>query len=107
MTPLEISHLISEDINENMEVPKTPREAYRYALRIIKGRWPEAELIILTDPRWAYYYTLNIIKGRWPEFEEKYFPKQITLPDDAPLTDNDEFGDDEEWVEKYKRGFGL
>jgi len=49
---------------------KTPRSAYLYALKAIKGRWPEAERLILKDPQSAYGYTKRVIKGRWPEAED-------------------------------------
>ena len=43
---------------------------YLYARDIIKGRWPEAEPVIMTDPNLAYWYAKNIIEGRWPEAEK-------------------------------------
>lgn len=47
--------------------------AYNYALKIIKGRWPEAEPIILSkgSPRTLFFYAKNLIKSRWPEAEPK------------------------------------
>ena len=50
-------------------ISKDPRSAYRHAMYVIKGRWPEAEETISTDPEWAYQYAHDI-KGRWPEAEE-------------------------------------
>ena len=49
---------------------KTPRSAYIFALKVIKGRWPEAEDVILKDPQTVYDYTKRTIKGRWPEAED-------------------------------------
>ena len=52
-----------------------PRFIYIHALSVIKGRWPEGEVIILKDskwakdPKWAYLYARDIIKGQWPEAE--------------------------------------
>ena len=46
-----------------------PYWAYCYASEIINGRWPEAESVIMTDPYWAYWYARYVIKGRWPEAE--------------------------------------
>jgi len=43
---------------------------YWYALRIIEGRWPEAEEYIKKDSVWAYWYAREIIKDRWHEAEE-------------------------------------
>ena len=34
-----------------------------------KGRWPEAEPMIMQDIIYAYSYALNVIKGRWLEAE--------------------------------------
>jgi hypothetical protein len=43
---------------------------YRYALEVIKDRWPEAEDIIIKDSDSALYYSAEVIKGRWPEAED-------------------------------------
>jgi len=48
---------------------KDPKAAYWYAYQIIKGRWPEAEPVIMKDPEYAYYYASDVIKGRWSEAE--------------------------------------
>ena len=48
---------------------KNPSAAYQYAIYVIKGRWPEAEPIIMKDPESAYKYAKDVIKGRWPEAE--------------------------------------
>ena len=45
---------------------KSAESAYCYACYVIKGRWPEAEVVIIADPCWAYYYAKYVIKGRWP-----------------------------------------
>ncbi len=50
-------------------IKEIPELAYDYALRIIRGRWPEAEPYIMRDPVAAFYYAQDIIKGRWPEAE--------------------------------------
>ncbi len=47
----------------------SPKELYRYALYIIKGRWPEAEPYIMRDSWWAYGYALDVLEDRWPEAE--------------------------------------
>lgn len=46
-----------------------PSSSYLYAQRIIKGRWPEAEPLIMKHPNFAYKYANWVIKGRWPEAE--------------------------------------
>ena len=45
------------------------RDFYHYARDIIKGRWPEAEPIIMKNPRYVWAYAYNVIQGRWPEAE--------------------------------------
>ena len=47
------------------------RTAVRYAATVIKGRWPEAEHIILQDPVEAAWYAVNVLGRRWPELEPK------------------------------------
>ena len=41
-----------------------------FAKDIIKGRWEEAEPVIMKDVWYAYLYAKDIIKGRWEEAEE-------------------------------------
>lgn len=57
---------------ENIIV-KEANTSYNYALKIIKGRWREAEPIILEQgtPKTLLYYAKNIIKGRWIDAEPK------------------------------------
>ena len=50
--------------------PSAPYWAYWYAEDVIKGRWPEAEKVILKSAEWSYCYAKNVIKGRWPEAEK-------------------------------------
>ena len=58
---------------ENKNINKKPsgnaRQDYEYARDVIKGRWKEAEPIIMKDPYYAYLYAYYVIKGRWPEAE--------------------------------------
>ena len=42
-----------------------------YSRDVIKGRWPEADPIIIREPYLAYHYAKDVIKGRWPEAESK------------------------------------
>lgn len=51
-------------------IKREPEQAYYYARYIIKGRWPEAEPIILTHNESAYYYAYHVVQGKWPEFEQ-------------------------------------
>ena len=54
---------------------KNSAAIFRYAADIIKGRWPEAESVIIANPdiirspTLAYLYARDVIKGRWPEAE--------------------------------------
>jgi hypothetical protein len=48
---------------------QTPLDAYTHARTVLRGRWPEIELIIMTDPSLAYLYAKYVITGRWPEAE--------------------------------------
>jgi len=42
---------------------------YYYIIHVIKGRWPEAEPILIENPYRAYQYAKEVIKDRWPEAE--------------------------------------
>ena len=46
-----------------------PESAYHYAKYVIKGKWPEAEPVIMKSAYWACLYAIDVIKGRWPEAE--------------------------------------
>lgn len=46
-----------------------PVTLYTYAKDFVKGRYPEAERVLVNDPQWACFYARDIIKGRWPEAE--------------------------------------
>ena len=50
-------------------IKKDPEAAYRYAIDILKGRFPEAERYMVNDPWVAHRYAKNVIKGRWKEAE--------------------------------------
>lgn len=43
----------------------TPQSAYRYATKVMHGRFPAGEFLIAKDPMTAFSYAVNIIKGRW------------------------------------------
>ena len=47
----------------------SPQYAHNYAENIIQGKWPEAESIILTNPEYAYMYARYVIEGKWPKAE--------------------------------------
>jgi len=56
---------------------KDPAIAYDYARDFIKGRWPEAEPIIMKEPSVAVNYTRDVIQGRWPEAEPYIMEKPL------------------------------
>lgn len=47
-----------------------PYTVYRYAKDVIKDRWPEGEEVIKNDPRMAYEYATDVVGWKWPEGEE-------------------------------------
>jgi len=49
---------------------KDPEFAYKYALRVIQGRWPAAEEIIATDYETIFDYSYDILRGRWRAVED-------------------------------------
>lgn len=69
----EVQQLIKElkgDDSILESLSQNPRWAYRYALWVIKGRWPDGEQAISKDPYMAYQYARDVIHGRWPEGEK-------------------------------------
>jgi hypothetical protein len=50
-------------------IKRIPRDAYLYARYIIKGRWIEAEPVIMKNPYYAYQYAKNVLQKRWPDAE--------------------------------------
>lgn len=48
---------------------KNPQVACRYAIDILKTRWPEAEPVLIENSEAAIDYAENIIKGRWKQAE--------------------------------------
>jgi hypothetical protein len=54
---------------EKEKALRSPAGAYLYAYKVIKGRWPEAEPIIINSPWSALHYAQYVLKGRWPEAE--------------------------------------
>ena len=50
-------------------ITQDPDRAYRYARRVIKGRFPAGEAAIAQDTELASEYAFNVIGGRFPEGE--------------------------------------
>lgn len=51
------------------EVSKHPALATRYAIQVIKGRWPKGEPAILTSPAWCVNYADQVLGQRWAPAE--------------------------------------
>jgi hypothetical protein len=50
--------------------PNNPPEVLcNFMSKIIKGRWPEAEKVLIKYPKWIYVICRDVIHGRWPEAE--------------------------------------
>ena len=81
-------------------VAKDPKLAYRYAIEIIKGRWPEAEKVIATDSGRAYLYARDVIKGRWPEAEKVIATDSVRAYNYARDILHDK--DPGTWAKRYK-----
>lgn len=71
-----LTHLDSSSYREQVDwtpilhiIKRIPKHAYFYAREIIKGRWLEAEPVIMKDMFYNSYYAADIIKGRWIEAE--------------------------------------
>lgn len=69
---------------------KTPLEAFSYTLRVGK-RVPDLEPVILQCASYSFYYAKDVIKGRWLEAEPMIMKQYISVdyircfPDSAPL----------------------
>lgn len=71
--------LANPNTSENDLIINYPDIACMYAQNVIKGRWKEAEHIIMKDPEWACIYALDVIEGRWEDAE----PYIMTNPEHA------------------------
>lgn len=52
------------------DLSQSPFWGVQYALRVLKGRFPEGEAAIGKEPALAFTYAKEIVKGRFPEGEE-------------------------------------
>lgn len=61
-----------------------------YANNILKGPWPAAEKLLLTDPgtksNMLWLYAQNVIKGPWPAAEKRMLTDQELQKDDTLLS---------------------
>jgi hypothetical protein len=62
-------------------IKQAPQSVILYARDVIKGRWPEAEPIIMKNPYYSYSYANEVLKKRWPEAERviKQAPQSVIL----------------------------
>jgi hypothetical protein len=56
---------------------KNPLIAYKFALQINKGPWPEGEEAIAKDPQYSYYYAVHILNERFIK-GERIILKELT-----------------------------
>ena len=66
----------------------------RFAIDVLRERWPDAEPIIMKHPYRALFYARDVIKGRWEEAE----PYIMQDPGDAFGYVRDILSKDEEWT---------
>jgi len=59
---------MSELLND-MPIEKLAEYAYKYALYVLQGRFPEAEFLISQNAIYAYLYAKYVLKDRFPEAE--------------------------------------
>jgi hypothetical protein len=66
------------EVEQFLLVRGLPWDIYDYCTEIRKGRWPEAESIIVNnnDPALCQIYVVDVINGRWPQPDR---PKVETL----------------------------
>lgn len=51
-------------------IANSARLSYLYAVRVLKGRFPEGEEEIAKDSGFAIRYAEEVVKGAWPEGED-------------------------------------
>ena len=72
----------------------TPAKAYEKAYSVSK-RLPKLEQIVLTSPSYAYLYALDVIKGRWIEAEDVIMKSSYcsshVCPQEAPSFPKEKF----------------
>lgn len=62
--------ITKEDLDPIVHIiQKNPEDAYQYAIRVLKGRWEEAEPYIMKSPITAFRYAKFVMRERWPEAE--------------------------------------
>ena len=70
ITSLKKNMIDGDDYRPIMHIIKrSPKMAHYYAYFVIKGRWKEAEPVIMKDTKYAYLYAADVIKGRFYEAE--------------------------------------
>lgn len=46
-------------------IMKSPESIFKYSLYAIKGRWKEAEHLMMTSPKYLHHYAELVLKKRW------------------------------------------
>lgn len=54
---------------EKREALRSPKNAYYYALKVIRGPWEEGESVIAQSAEWSYKYAWLVLKKRFPRGE--------------------------------------
>ena len=54
------------------DLAKNPEHSYIYALKVLKGRFPEGEAAIAQSHEYAFLYAKEVIKGRFEEAEATF-----------------------------------
>lgn len=62
---------------------QSPARAFTYADKVIKGRWPEGEKVILRHAYWAGRYAAEVLHARWPEAEAVILAAVKSVGDNA------------------------
>ena len=61
---------------------------YGYSMDVIKGRWIEAEDVIMTDPMISFRYAVDVIGGKLPEkMHNMMLLHAIKEPNDLQVND--------------------
>ena len=79
-----------------------PKYSYRYARKILEGRFPAGEAVIVQDPGYAHYYALYILKRRWPEAEPVIASNSFWASEYAEKVLHDPYP--RTWDERYLAG---
>jgi hypothetical protein len=63
--PESVSHYEHREYIQKNIALSSPREAYYYALQVLKGRFQDGEKAISTDAEYSYRYAKDVLKDRF------------------------------------------